>query len=458
MKTFNAGRAPLRQPPPEILRMIFLDVFPPAFLLDASLTPGPESPWCLSTQMKLSMMSVCKIWYRIAVEMLYEDISFRRIGQISAFLRTLRNNPYLGSLVKAVSVHCFVPHGYSTLLHQNLERIISDCSRISRIAFSVPYTVQLYQTLPSLTYKNITQIEFGPTIGFDSLSSALSELGAVLVSLSMHIPLVPLLTTRPLRLQSLKKLRFRIGHKSQNTVSNLASQWIMPSLQSLTFDIDGEPFHRMSCWKQFCTSHGRNLKCLVIVPIPWRHAKKSRLHELQDLLDLCPSLEHIVIPPFYEIELDVSHPNVKWIDIWRSTHSSQVPEFPIHRGFPAFRGFRAVDCAFVNTPDITTLFPPDEVIDTARSFEYRFPGIQVRHDPRHLYMMYTLDDDDEDTDYESAEDESEDDEEIDDDSLSDGSSIENGTSDTLIDERMPDDAWWQADNETALGIYLQSES
>ena len=104
--------------------MIFLRVLPPSFLLDSSLYAGPDSPWCEALRMKKSIVQVCNSWCQIGSELLYEEISIRRVGQISALLRTLDANNGIGDMIKTFEISCFTPTCYKSLFQVDIARIL----------------------------------------------------------------------------------------------------------------------------------------------------------------------------------------------------------------------------------------------------------------------------------------------------------------------------------------------
>ncbi|KIM85054.1 hypothetical protein PILCRDRAFT_379983 [Piloderma croceum F 1598] len=111
--------------------MIFLRALPPSFLVDSSLNAGSDSPWCEALRMKKSIVWVCKAWWQVGLELLYEEISMRRIGQNSALLRTLNANNDIGHMIKnprnillytclllvAIPYFCILPSRHSAQLH-----------------------------------------------------------------------------------------------------------------------------------------------------------------------------------------------------------------------------------------------------------------------------------------------------------------------------------------------------
>ncbi|KAJ7136686.1 hypothetical protein C8R44DRAFT_767673, partial [Mycena epipterygia] len=82
---------------------------------EESLPPFYHSIWSVDLRMKRSIIGVCRTWYRIALGLLYESVTLRRIGQMPAFVCALEGRHELGVLVQNLNISCFVPHRYSTL-------------------------------------------------------------------------------------------------------------------------------------------------------------------------------------------------------------------------------------------------------------------------------------------------------------------------------------------------------
>src|ERR1700761_4840410 len=103
--------------PAETLFFIFRLALPPSWVLihGDSLPPFPCPIWSADMCVKRAITGVCKTWYRIGVEFLYENVMLRSIGQLPAFVRTLETRRELGSFVRRLDVSCMIPLGYSLL-------------------------------------------------------------------------------------------------------------------------------------------------------------------------------------------------------------------------------------------------------------------------------------------------------------------------------------------------------
>ena len=114
---------------------------------------GPNSAFYQSIRTKKAIISVCKRWWQVGLEILYEDVVFHHIGQIPALVRTLEAHSKLGKLVKKLTVRCFVPSGYIRLFEEQLRRVFGYCPFATRIfysplhSFNPPFPLSFEETL-----------------------------------------------------------------------------------------------------------------------------------------------------------------------------------------------------------------------------------------------------------------------------------------------------------------------
>src|ERR1700735_4081594 len=179
-------RSPIDKVPDEILLIIFYASIPPSFLLDPSLSGGPNSPWCLTMRTKRSIIAVCRRWWQVGTEMFYEEVVLRQFGQIPALVRTLEDPIVnIGILIKKIDIRCFVPIGYSSLYESELRRLFDSCPRVTHVGFNVsaspvdPATSPLrthcvfrYLALQSVI-STLTHLQCGPMVSFANLVAGL---------------------------------------------------------------------------------------------------------------------------------------------------------------------------------------------------------------------------------------------------------------------------------------------
>lgn len=168
----------------------------------------------------------------------------------------------------------------------------------------------------------------------------------------------------------------------------------MPSLQNLTLDGDTSIF----LFDSFFATHGHSLRFLNIVPdscipldIPW--SSKG----IQALLDQCPLLEHIAVPPLKSETVSyLFHSTVECIDMWvTESHMWHIYDklelgwidmLNLLTGFPKRRGFRAMDGLFRRCSEFVNMIPP-VVAQDFEPFDLVVPGVHVRHECCHIYKM-----------------------------------------------------------------------
>ncbi|KAJ7668533.1 hypothetical protein DFH06DRAFT_1378234 [Mycena polygramma] len=456
VKDLNIDRNVFVQPPPEILRTIFDFVIPPSFLLDPRISYGPESPWCQSIRAKITLLNVCWAWYHAGIDMLYENIAFRNVCQVSILLRTLRNQTSVdfGRMITEIGIHCFTPDGYSAVFQTDLNAVISHAPRLSSLllhpASSPPLPV-VFKAIPS----PITNLDCGPTVNYYDLHEHLGHLSSSLLSLSIHLfTAPPNLPSFPIHtFPRLETLRCSVGAASALTV---VAEWlILPSLKSFIFQyMLKEPSELKACLA-FCKIRGQRLRTLSFWSSGAIHSTKyyassSSTSDIQSILQICPRLEHLVLPGPLAHSPELSHRTVKWVDFWtmHGDSTSLFLETVTLPNFPALRGIRQV---IISAPllfgHIPTVIPPQ--LNLEEPFEFSYPGFFLRHGSNRIYRNDVVDslgaeyddEDESDGDYTDSG------------PSSDGTSDDDTTSDPESEETYS--SGWEADHESTIALYDQ---
>jgi hypothetical protein len=349
-------------------------------------------------RMKRSIIEVCRQWWQVGMEMFYEEVVFRHFGQIPALVRTLENSTVdIGGLIKKIDIRCFIPVGYFSLYQAELRRIFERCPRVVHVNFSVsaspmnsstdsPRTLCVfkYMALQSVISK-LTHLECGEMVLFENLIAGL-QLCTNLTSLSFYLPphAEPApqqhdAFSAPLVMAQLEDLRCVMPWRNTYYLGVIARQWSMPRLRRVSFDqninVD------MSWHGIFFLHHGRNLTYLHIRPHAVILTEQPATVEMQVLLKLCPEVEHIVLSS--QILVPISHPKVKWIDIWDPNSAQHAQHEALcasltQKAFPALRDIRHIDLALANIADVPIVLPPD-LVRTGGPLEYQFPGVDIQH-------------------------------------------------------------------------------
>ncbi|KDQ55694.1 hypothetical protein JAAARDRAFT_326560 [Jaapia argillacea MUCL 33604] len=381
--SFNASRPSLKQPPAEVLRIIFLLTFPPPGLLDPALEHGPESPWSQALRDRKSILEVCKFWRDVGQEFLYRNVALRRIGQLPALVYTLESSETsLGALVKDLTLSCVVPKQCTSLFEEALGRLLNRCPRLNSISFRSTYPPigALVDGLPAeegagMYFAEMNQVMAIPPMILTSLATR-----DKLTSLSVWIP--PQLTidensafALTLSFPHLQLFRAVLSSQSASHLPGLALRWSMPQLHQLTFELTGhgqgstyfwfaEPFFK------FCGMYP-TVRTLCFSGSGIEVAGKNLA--MQGIIERLPALIHLVVPG--SAPMPTSHPTLQWIDAW-SFHSLRFPkDMP---GFPSFQRRRLFHHSVSCYSNLPLLFPPGEGFQLGEKRIYRLPGMDVQ--------------------------------------------------------------------------------
>ncbi|KAJ7496980.1 hypothetical protein FB451DRAFT_1209482 [Mycena latifolia] len=430
-------------------------MIPPSFLLDPSISYGPQSPWCQSVRAKIALTNVCWAWYRVGIDMLYEDVAFRNVGQVCALLRTLKNQTSVdfGRMIRHIGVHCIIPEGYSVVFRDGLSGVVSRTPRLISVALHSPWPSP--QPLGSV-FKEIswpiTHLDCGLSVDYSDFIEHLNHLSSSLISLSLHIsdtlPLHPIYT-----LARLETLRCAcVGTAS--ALPRLAERLVLPSLKTFIFQFVQPDNAQTSACLAFCKIHGHRLQTLGFRPVEvnavrYRGCTRG-VPTIQAILESCPHLEHLILPGSLASSPELSHPKVKWLDFWTmyaDSNSSFLNGIAIPK-FPAVQGIRQL---VVSAPllfgHIPTAIPPS--MNLEEPFEFNYPGFFLRHGNNRVYRIDAMD-------YLGVDSKSESDDDSDEDYVLDsGSDSQGSISDDESSWSQGSEELWEADHESTLALYHQ---
>ncbi|OBZ65851.1 hypothetical protein A0H81_14091 [Grifola frondosa] len=329
----KAGARPLiyRRLPPELLLHVLRLAIPPSHELEVSLIGGSNSGWMQAMRTKKSFPLVCRGWFEVGMEILYEDIVLLRIGQIAALADTLETSCYcVSDLIKGLQLRCLSRHRHSLVksIWKDVQYILDRCRRLKTFC-SWPYDSdfdpdwQSYKvnTWFLLSEKNraglalerraaeLRTLElFVRVISFeycirDTLPQLLNAC-ANLVSLHLHFssnmslktPHVPARVYLPM----LEDLEFCYNHA-------IITAWDLPKLKRLTWNA------AFPLELQLLAKHGHRLMYLHLFCY-------NNIHDgdIAEILTLCPVLEHLIIP-WCRIERDTAifaSVKLSYLDLW----------------------------------------------------------------------------------------------------------------------------------------------
>ena len=340
----QVSHGPISHLPFELLHLILEFTIPPRLFLDPSFSLSPHSAWSHATRQLKAHVLVCKLWWDVGIDLLYQDITIRRVDQTPALLRALKLNTRLGPLVRTFQVHCYIPPSFMRMLCDGLSEIPDLCCNIVRLVIN-PKTESSHfldlDRFSSLFSKSIVDLE----LTLDRMLITPLALCSDLISLTIHIkdrqvPIPPLVFDR------LEEFNC-VWHYHMNGDNLMAGLihgvWAMPSLKQLSL-CSSDLFVRRCL--PFIQAHGKSLICLGLRGM---HGTKF----LQDALSLCSSLRHLVVDmsrgPSFSLALEIFHPTLEYIDLWANPHHLDLQSWTTctlashKRFFPALRNVRIID-------------------------------------------------------------------------------------------------------------------
>ncbi|KAF8178546.1 hypothetical protein K438DRAFT_1265198 [Mycena galopus ATCC 62051] len=396
--------------------------------------------------------------------MLYESIAFRNVCQVSALLRTLKNQTSFGQMIKEIGVHCCAPKEYSTVFETDLSAVIACAPRLSAVLLHSPSPWPWHLPIP-ITFtqiRSLTHLDCGMSMDYAAIHQHLGHLSSSLVSLSIHLSTTFVLSPPDVihTFTHLEILRCSaIG--AAPALPLLAKRLILPALKTFIFPfiLKDAPSQLGAC-SAFCKMWGGNLRALsfwLAGSIPSQTYTGSMVYgpNMEPILESCPHLEHLILPGALASSPDLSHPKVKWLDFWTIHHdsnSSFLDSITV-TNFPAVKGIRQF---LVSGPllfgHIPTTIPPH--LNLEAPFEFDYPGFFLRHGNNLVYRNDAVDSLGAEYD-ESDEDDGDcvDEDYVPHSSSSSASSDSSESSYALSEESEPHE--WEADHESTLALYDQ---
>ncbi|KAJ6576085.1 hypothetical protein DFH09DRAFT_1150340 [Mycena vulgaris] len=445
----NDQQRPLDKIPHEILFVMFRHALPPSWTMYWGSSSAPFPPiWSADLHTKLSIIRVCKSWHHIGLEILYESVVIRRIGQMPAFVRALEAREGLGALVRHLDITCFLPRGYYELHDTETKKIFAFCPRLSHFAFTPGFFIPARpRTLPALV-STITSLEYSDCVDYSLILPSLVQLCQTLRSLSLTLPETYDSNHPTLMLPSLENLRLGLADDSMIPTA----KWVIPSVRWVslrqTFRLRF-PAYR-SAHAQAATvldAYGRTIRTLTI--------SYNTRGSLQELVNCCPVLEHLGVSGGLCVA-PLDHPTLQSVDIFRDFSTPEDVDC-LKGNLPALRSCRSLDGALSY---LGGAFPTLAIRSEGGGDDSRRPadGPPLYHDlPQSSWLALLLSDvgtaaesSDDDSDYISQSDD-------DDGSVEDSDSASDSDADTVSEDGrgnafyMEED--WEIDADEALSIF-----
>ncbi|KAJ7651852.1 hypothetical protein B0H17DRAFT_1215152 [Mycena rosella] len=160
--------------------------------------PGPISPVYLVCWLAHAIVRVSRTWNQIGLELLYEGVRLRRIGQLPAFARALERHDGLGNLVRKLNIDYFVPHRAAELHNQKTRRIFQLCPRLTHFGFKPPFVIPNLLTVLHRVSHTITSLEYNDQMDYHLIFPTLVQLSTSLQSLAICLPAAYIATWHPM--------------------------------------------------------------------------------------------------------------------------------------------------------------------------------------------------------------------------------------------------------------------
>ncbi|KAM5541183.1 hypothetical protein V8D89_005112 [Ganoderma adspersum] len=348
--------------PYEILRLIFdFAVAQLPFHFDPSIQLGAHNPWLQNIRTKKAFPLISRTTFWQGMSVLYGEIVFRRMGQVSALAETLCTadvGPRLGSLIKSIRWEsCVVAAPCADALREDLTFIFGQCTQLQSFSYHPHPNFPLksktpdhpkweewsnplwfFLILPPLSHPPLLhgtavsnlrlldmQVDFK---GHSDLLQAVHGILPTLKALESLIlgcwppppwPLPEELTGMPMiSLPSLNHLRIFAPEGAAETY--ICSRWNTPQLTRLTVLL-------ASGWSptRLLEKFGRLLRYLHLYPTrtnirdPLAYA--PALKACSALSSVSPHLEHLIVPRLLDTTsypLLINSPTLIHLDLWAS--------------------------------------------------------------------------------------------------------------------------------------------
>ncbi|KAJ7155064.1 hypothetical protein C8R46DRAFT_1296156 [Mycena filopes] len=307
--------------PPEILALIFQEVFPP-YSLQAkhpALELETNRAWRGALNAKKTLMFVCRAWCSIARPFLYRDITIPSLRGLDALWWTLHHDNSLGYLIRGLTFtfdvapeSIFSPEDKS---RRDMQDIVARCRHLNRLDF-FPAGERGYCPEAPLPYipPSVNSLGFNSLVNSAQLRVALRPWTCDRLHELRIIFIDPIdghekMTSEP---EPMSFAKLDTLHLLCNGTC-LTSGWEMPKLRRVIF-------HRSptDCWTEylcFLRDHGPRLEYLEFAD---REHEGDWPCDYEALLKLCPRLQHVVLPAYLRnrISEGTTFPSLRRVDFW----------------------------------------------------------------------------------------------------------------------------------------------
>ncbi|TFK26518.1 hypothetical protein FA15DRAFT_667411 [Coprinopsis marcescibilis] len=402
--------------PSELWDVVFQHTIPPTYLIHpvGNQLIHSRSTASLVLDQKLALTLTCKAWHPIGMRLLYEDVFIRHPTQAFRLLKTLMRSPRIGALIKHLHFCCFVADQWYEQFSTAAEKIITMCPHI----FGIELGTESFRSKSNSPFQlstlplSVTHLQVAlPSIGFPIDTKWLIQPNAPFCQTLVHLSIATRCQNTPdydqcvgaTCLPYLEYLAIFVTGAVRGPSPSvcIAEAWTLPSLRHFTVQYDNhDPFR--SALVRTVRIHGKLLEYLHLVICPPYITSGT-----QELVNLCPRLEHLVISP--HLILPTTHKALKWIDVWDSAVDDLYgwkefsPEYRRANGLPSLRGIRSISASLNPIIDLPLKLPPS-LSPAEDKFEINFLNFHLRcldGDVDFVEPEWPDEDEDEDSTYSS---------------------------------------------------------
>ncbi|TFK70611.1 hypothetical protein BDN72DRAFT_528455 [Pluteus cervinus] len=347
--------------PPEVLTLVFKYAITSIYLIDYSPLAGPYGGYYSDLRFRKGLLHVCRAWHEAAIQVLYEDVVFRRCIQIPMFLDTLAKAPYLGRVVKSIMILCPPPPDCEERFTGDIQKLYGCCPMATHIEYHPsfynshgPEGSRTKDFIPPIS-QNITHFTFGKCVPYAVVAICLEPVQGTLRSLSFVLgeDSQPIPANQKLSFPHLDTLAV-VVHDYRHDQWNHLSRWEVTSLTHLTF------FSLRGCaadeaMLELIKQSGQALRFLHI---------QTTSGLVQCYLDVCPNIEHLVIPEnlgYFEFT-KLIHPKIRWLDVWPLGLNLDIDDLSTLldvNHLPSLQGVRTFHVSFYQFFQLPLVYPPD---------------------------------------------------------------------------------------------------
>ncbi|TFK70172.1 hypothetical protein BDN72DRAFT_839382 [Pluteus cervinus] len=347
--------------PTETLTEIFQHLVVPDCLLYLLPSPDPKSPWCWNLRTKKSILLVCKRWNAVGASFLYRDVAIPEIGALMLLSKTLEDNPNrLGSLVRILTLKCFIPQSYFKLMVRRLNILFSCCSRLQHIRYF--YTMRPDPCPEDLPIPNsATQVTLGPWMTFRHGPGRLQQISDRLTVLSLCLVAFADPFEQQVNFPHVKSFtaNIEIYAESIGALDSIFKNFTFPLLKNFVIcilhcDSEEEPdecAQAFGFFADFCKRHNETIRTLSVLSMTSFVSRHIGIYT-RAMVDQCPSLDRLNVVS--EGVNELAHPTVTELDLWRGeTHTGDVfkTDLPDHTlDFPSLRHLRVFSFDLMKYP------------------------------------------------------------------------------------------------------------